>query len=138
MDFTKWWVTEFKTIKFPSAGTVFDYYIDPESKKFEPWTKRVPKFELDPEVPLQAALVHTAETTRVKFFMDLLLEKKRPVMLVGNAGTGKIRFRKQLRARSHRAKVEANAKKRSKKKQQTSKEIFAFAFPFACCKWALY
>ena len=94
VDFTKWWVTEFKTIKFPSAGTVFDYYIDPESKKFEPWTMRVPKFELDPEVPLQAALVHTAETTRVKFFMDLLLEKKRPVMLVGNAGTGKIPFYK--------------------------------------------
>ncbi len=53
VDFTKWWVTEFKTIKFPSAGTVFDYYIDPETKKFEPWTKRVPKFELDPDVPLQ-------------------------------------------------------------------------------------
>jgi len=33
--------------------------------------------------------VHTAETTRVRFFMDLLMEKKRPVMLVGNAGTGK-------------------------------------------------
>ncbi len=40
-------------------------------------------------VSLQAALVHTAETTRVKFFMDLLLEKRRPIMLVGNAGTGK-------------------------------------------------
>ena len=38
---------------------------------------------------LQAALVHTAETTRVKWFLDMLLEKKRPVMLVGNAGTGK-------------------------------------------------
>ena len=37
----------------------------------------------------QAALVHTAETTRVKWFLDMLIEKKRPVMLVGNAGTGK-------------------------------------------------
>ena len=33
--------------------------------------------------------MHTAETTRTKFFMDLLIEKRRPVMLVGNAGTGK-------------------------------------------------
>jgi len=33
--------------------------------------------------------VHTAETTRTKFFIDLLIEKRRPVMLVGNAGTGK-------------------------------------------------
>ncbi len=84
VEFTKWWVTEFKTIKFPSAGTVFDYFIDPESKKFEPWTKKVEKFELDPDIPLQAALVHTAETTRVKFFMDLLLDRKRPVMLVSS------------------------------------------------------
>ena len=34
-------------------------------------------------------MVHTAETTRVRFFMDLLIEKHRPVMLVANAGTGK-------------------------------------------------
>ncbi|CAH1795230.1 unnamed protein product [Owenia fusiformis] len=89
VEFTKWWITEFKTVKFPSTGTVFDYFIDPETKKFEPWTKKVPSFELDPDLPLQAALVPTAETTRVRYFMDLLVQKKRPVMLVGNAGTGK-------------------------------------------------
>ncbi|XP_060795606.1 dynein axonemal heavy chain 9-like [Neoarius graeffei] len=89
VEFSKWWVTEFKTIKFPSQGTVFDYYIDPETKKFEPWSKLVPKFEMDPSIPLQACLVHTTETIRVNYFMDRLLEKRRPVMLVGNAGTGK-------------------------------------------------
>jgi dynein heavy chain len=34
-------------------------------------------------------MVHTAETTRVKFFMDILMEKGHPVMLVGSAGSGK-------------------------------------------------
>lgn len=53
MEFSKWWITEFKTIKFPSAGTVFDYFIDPETKKFTPWTEKVTKFILDPEMPLQ-------------------------------------------------------------------------------------
>jgi len=38
---------------------------------------------------LQSTLVHTAETTRVRYFLDLLLQRKRPVMLVGGAGTGK-------------------------------------------------
>ncbi|KAK2885147.1 hypothetical protein Q8A73_021621 [Channa argus] len=89
LEFSKWWVAEFKTIKFPSQGTVFDYYIDPESKKFEPWSKMVPKFEMDTDTPLQACLVHTTETIRVRYFMDRLLEHRRPVMLVGNAGTGK-------------------------------------------------
>uniref|UniRef100_G3NCH8 Dynein, axonemal, heavy chain 9 n=1 Tax=Gasterosteus aculeatus aculeatus TaxID=481459 RepID=G3NCH8_GASAC len=89
VEFSKWWVAKFKTIKFPSQGTVFDYYIDPESKKFEPWSKMVPKFEMDSDTSLQACLVHTTETIRVCYFMDRLLERRRPVMLVGNAGTGK-------------------------------------------------
>ncbi|NWV29438.1 DYH17 protein, partial [Origma solitaria] len=88
-QFSKWWVTEFKVIKFPNQGTIFDYYIDPKTKKFCPWDERVPEFELDPEVPLQAAMVHTTETVRLRYFLDLLMEKQRPVMLVGNAGTGK-------------------------------------------------
>ncbi|KAI3381366.1 hypothetical protein SNEBB_008024 [Seison nebaliae] len=89
IEFSKWWTTEFKTVKFPTQGTVFDYYIDSETKKFEPWTKIVQSFELDPDVPLQATLVNTTETTRIRFFMDLLVEKNRPMMLVGNAGLGK-------------------------------------------------
>ncbi|MBN3282111.1 DYH17 protein, partial [Polyodon spathula] len=89
VEFSKWWVNEFKTIKFPSLGTVFDYYIDADTKKFMSWTDKVPKFELDPDLPLQASMVHTSETIRIRYFMDMLMEKKRPVMLVGNAGTGK-------------------------------------------------
>jgi dynein heavy chain len=57
VEFTKWWVTEFKTVKFPSQGTVFDYFVDSETKKFEPWSKRVIPFELDPELPLQVSFV---------------------------------------------------------------------------------
>ncbi|XP_061245817.1 dynein axonemal heavy chain 17 isoform X1 [Bos javanicus] len=89
VEFSRWWINEFKTIKFPSQGTVFDYYIDPDTKKFLPWTDKVPAFELDPDIPLQASLVHTTETIRIRYFMDLLMEKSWPVMLVGNAGTGK-------------------------------------------------
>ena len=53
-----------------------------------PWENRVPKFELDPDLPLQAALVHTAETVRIKYFLDLLVDLRQPVMLVGSAGCG--------------------------------------------------
>ncbi|XP_043931285.1 dynein axonemal heavy chain 11-like [Protopterus annectens] len=89
MEFSKWWTKEMKSIKFPSQGTVFDYFIDPDTRKFMPWTERIPDFEMDSEVPLQNVLVHTAETVRLKYFVDLLLEKGKPVMLVGNAGVGK-------------------------------------------------
>ncbi|XP_032695992.1 dynein heavy chain 9, axonemal [Lontra canadensis] len=88
-EFSKWWLTEFKTVKFPSQGTIFDYYIDPATKKFEPWSKLIPQFEFDPEMPLQACLVHTSETIRVCYFLERLMQRRRPVMLVGTAGTGK-------------------------------------------------
>ncbi|KAI8438868.1 hypothetical protein MSG28_011209 [Choristoneura fumiferana] len=89
VEFTKWWVNEFKNVKFPTGGTVFDYYIDTETKQFTPWTEKVPKFELDPDIPLQAVLVPTAETVRIRYFLDLLMKNKHPVMLVGSAGCGK-------------------------------------------------
>lgn len=53
MEFTKWWINEFKTVKFPSGGTVFDYYIDTETKQFAPWSESLGRFELDPDMPLQ-------------------------------------------------------------------------------------
>ncbi|XP_058455827.1 dynein beta chain, ciliary-like isoform X2 [Malaya genurostris] len=88
-EFHKWWINEFKAIRFPPGGTIFNYYIDPETKKFNPWTDLVPSFELDTDVPLQSILVPTAETTRLRWFMDILIEAKHPVMLIGGAGSGK-------------------------------------------------
>ncbi|OAF71285.1 Axonemal beta dynein heavy chain 17 [Intoshia linei] len=89
IEFSKWWVTEFKTIKFPTQGIIFDYYIDKDTKKFEPWTKIVPNFELDIEIPLQSTMVHSVNTTRIRYFIDKLIDRRKPVMLVGGAGTGK-------------------------------------------------
>ncbi|XP_014742318.1 PREDICTED: dynein heavy chain 9, axonemal [Sturnus vulgaris] len=89
VEFSKWWVAEFKTIKFPSQGTVFDFYVDPETKKFEPWSKLIPQFEFDPEVPLQGCLVPTAQSVCLRFLVAGLLQRRRPVLLVGTAGTGK-------------------------------------------------
>ena len=34
-------------------------------------------------------MVPTSETTRIRYFMDMLIKMQRPIMLVGNAGTGK-------------------------------------------------
>uniref|UniRef100_H3ASB2 Dynein, axonemal, heavy polypeptide 9 like n=1 Tax=Latimeria chalumnae TaxID=7897 RepID=H3ASB2_LATCH len=89
MEFSKWWTKEMRAAKFPSQGTVFDYYIDPDSKKFTHWSEKIPSFEMEPNAPLQTILVYTAETVCLRYFVDLLLEKGKPVMLVGNAGVGK-------------------------------------------------
>lgn len=66
MEFSKWWINEFKTIKLPSQGTIFDYYIDPETKKFLPWTDKVPNFELDPDIPLQVTFARAVAGKRAR------------------------------------------------------------------------
>ncbi|XP_018352750.1 PREDICTED: dynein heavy chain 9, axonemal-like [Trachymyrmex septentrionalis] len=88
-EFSKWWQNEFRAVKFPSSGTVFNYFIEPETKKLIPWTEKVISFELDSDIPLQSAMVPTGETVRLCFFMDLLIKKRVPIMLVGGAGSGK-------------------------------------------------
>lgn len=63
VEFTKWWVNEFKTVKFPPGGTVFDYYIDSETKQFVPWSESLGRFELDPDMPLQVSYLENAVFT---------------------------------------------------------------------------
>lgn len=75
--------------KFPQTGTVFNFYIDSVTHEFRPWSDLVTSFEMDTDIPLQSTLVPTADTTRLRWFLDLLIEKKHPVMLVGGAGSGK-------------------------------------------------
>ncbi|KXS10801.1 hypothetical protein M427DRAFT_103173 [Gonapodya prolifera JEL478] len=89
IEFSKWWNAEMKSIKFPPNGTVFDYFVDQETKRFLPWTDKVPTYEHDPEEPLQSVMIHTAETIRIKYFLDLLADNGKAVLLVGNAGCGK-------------------------------------------------
>ncbi|KAI1886190.1 hypothetical protein AGOR_G00211440 [Albula goreensis] len=75
VEFSKWWTKEMKAVKFPAQGSVFDYCLDPLTRRFHPWGDRVPPFEMEADVSLQAVLVHTSETVRLRYFMDLLLER---------------------------------------------------------------
>ena len=88
-EFSKWFLNEFKTVKFPGTGNIFSFYVDQETKKFRPWTDLVASFELDPDIPLQSNLVHTSETTRLSYFMDVLIGDNYPTMLIGPPGSGK-------------------------------------------------
>ena len=103
MLYSKWFLIEFgKNLTFPVGMSVFDVWVDPNTQEYTSWNERfgsktiiiyllsrVPTFELDSDVPLQACLVHNAETIRVKYFIDMLVECKFPLMLIGLAGSGK-------------------------------------------------
>jgi len=56
VEFSKWWTNEFKTVKYPTEGTVFNYYVDRETKRFLPWKDMVKPYDLDYDVPLQVKI----------------------------------------------------------------------------------
>ena len=56
-EFSKWFIHEFKTIRFPPHGTVFDYFIEAQSKRFEPWSKHIDKIHFDPDLPVQVCFL---------------------------------------------------------------------------------
>eukprot|EP00698_Gefionella_okellyi_P005145 TRINITY_DN1471_c0_g1_i4.p1 TRINITY_DN1471_c0_g1~~TRINITY_DN1471_c0_g1_i4.p1 ORF type:complete len:2448 (+),score=753.76 TRINITY_DN1471_c0_g1_i4:538-7881(+) len=87
--FSEWWKNEWKPVKFPSRGSVFDVYLDPTSRQWVSWRERVPKVDYTGDVPMNQVTVPTPETTSISFFMDILMNLTKPVMLVGNAGCGK-------------------------------------------------
>jgi dynein heavy chain len=88
-NFSEWFRGKFKNIKIPSRDTIFDYWLDTRSCKFESW-KASPAFqtvEFDSNVMNMAEVtVPTAETASVSFWMDLLVRKGSNVMLAGPAG----------------------------------------------------
>ncbi|XP_037811861.1 dynein beta chain, ciliary, partial [Lucilia sericata] len=92
-EFHKWWTTEFKDIKLPSHGTIYDYYLDVRSEKFIRWSELASQKQMpvlpEPHLPIQNILIPTIETTRLVYFLELLVNRNLPCMLVGNSGCGK-------------------------------------------------
>lgn len=58
LEFHKWWINEFKTVKFPSTGTVFDFFWSLQTRKFEPWNSLLEPYVRDPDQPLQVSRVY--------------------------------------------------------------------------------
>jgi dynein heavy chain len=90
--FSEWWRGEWKKVKFPSRDTVFDYWLDPKTWKFEAWVKSPYFYVVDYnsiETPMGQVTVPTSETCAVDFWMANMVENRRGVMLAGPAGTGK-------------------------------------------------
>jgi dynein heavy chain len=101
-QFDKWWREEWKQLRFPEHGLIFDYLVDPESNQIVPWTDRVDSYKHDPEEQFANILVSTLDTTRQEYMLNLLMTAnntptsasqpsagKHPVMFIGPAGTGK-------------------------------------------------
>lgn len=74
INFDKFWRDTWKTIKFPSKGTVFDYYFDNENSKMEDWNKLRNDFNI--MTPLSLLLIHPR--------LSLTTPSPQPILLLLN------------------------------------------------------
>ena len=95
-QFDSYWRTEFakSTMRFPDDGSVFDFFIDPSTKKGEPkrcshWKEIIPKYTHDRAEPFAGIVVPTMDSTRILYLSNMMLNLHKPVMLVGPSGYAK-------------------------------------------------
>merc|ERR1719482_630398 len=86
-QFSNWWKNEMKTIKFPSKGTVFDYYV--KESRLDEWASIVETIEYSSEVPMGEVTVPNTENVSMQTLMKALIVVQQPIMLIGLAGCGK-------------------------------------------------
>jgi len=90
-EFSEWWKRTFTNFKFGNNkdGTVFDYFPD-KTGKMVPFSTILPEFVPPHDAYLVSKVfVPTADTIKMQYVMDLLVQRQRAVMIVGSAGTGK-------------------------------------------------
>ncbi|CDJ53066.1 hypothetical protein EBH_0006090 [Eimeria brunetti] len=77
-QFNNWWRSEWKVIKFPSKGSIFEYFVD-----------TVPTLQFTGKEAIDSISVPTAETISMLHFCKTILKIHAPVMCIGSAGCGK-------------------------------------------------
>jgi len=87
--FNKWWRQQWRPIKFPDQGTVFDYFADVDSTRYLPWSDVVEVIDYSPETPVTSVTVPTQETTGLSFWITTMMAHRTPLLLVGYSGCGK-------------------------------------------------
>lgn len=104
-DYSERWKSHFAQVKLSNTTGVFDFYLD-EKGQVMPWSvdAYVPPL-VNPQNVTQV-FIPTLEYVRMKYIIDLLVEKQRPALLVGGAGTGKskiiMEYLRNLRSRDEK------------------------------------
>ena len=67
----------------------FDYFYDPHDLKWVHWSQKVSSYIATEETIFSKIYVPTMHTTRLRVLLDYHLMRRKPVLFVGTAGTGK-------------------------------------------------
>ena len=75
------------SVSFPEEGSVFDFYLDLQTYRFEHWSKRKSRL-----APKSNGYIPTSELSRVAYIAEVYLSYGHNVLLLGDRGSGKTSF----------------------------------------------
>jgi len=78
-----------KTVKFPETGECFDFRFEPKGKDWVNWDQYTHDYVPSADRMFQNIVISNIELERMKYILQLHTFRKRPVLYVGVAGTGK-------------------------------------------------
>jgi dynein heavy chain, axonemal len=88
-NFSAWWKSKWSQVKLPTKGQVFDFFVEKGTLKWVAWAQIVEKIDYVSTTSMDAVTVPTGETVSIAFYLELLVELKKPALMVGLAGAGK-------------------------------------------------
>jgi dynein heavy chain len=88
-NFSAWWKGKWSQVKLPTKGQVFDFFVEKGTLKWVAWAQIVEKIDYVSTTSMDAVTVPTGETVSIAFYLELLVELKKPALMVGLAGAGK-------------------------------------------------
>lgn len=62
---------------------MYDYFVNPKTGKFQPWAEVVQEVQYTGAQSMSSIFVPTAETSSLRFFLDLMVDLHKPIMFVG-------------------------------------------------------
>lgn len=72
-----------------SEKLLYDYFLDIENNTWTPWRVLIPNYIHDRNKRFSDILVPTINTLRTTWFVQMMNERDRPALLVGETGTSK-------------------------------------------------
>lgn len=79
------------SFRLPSGTDLWGVFMNIDGHRLEPWSKIIPVFTYDKEIPFFEMLVPTIDTVRFGHIMEKLINVNYPVLLTGDTGKNNIR-----------------------------------------------
>ncbi|RUS78130.1 hypothetical protein EGW08_014103, partial [Elysia chlorotica] len=79
----------FVLFQLPCTASLWNYFIDTEGKRMDPWDRIVHSFRFERGTSFFKMLVPTVDTTRFGYLLERFLSVNRPVLYTGSTGVGK-------------------------------------------------